>query len=375
MNAKILACTAALLTALAVPARAEIINYDGFYLSGLAGYNYLNANESTPYSNGTIVGVTSQIDFTGGFGVGGSAGYSHGNGLRTELEYAYRSNDVNDVRPQAGADSPLDGGSITLQTIMANAIYDLPFEWYVRPFAGVGIGVGMADYKDITNLGGFTIDDSATGLAYQALAGFAVPLSDRFSADLQYRWVATDQFELETNFANTQSDLNYASHNVMVGLRYMLGEPVSMPMRQPAAAPAPAPMMAPAAPMPAPVAAPAPRAAPVPVVPQTYIVFFDFDKTIITPEAERVLQRAAADMRVGQGVKIHVIGHADRAGSARYNQRLSERRGKVVHDRLVELGVNDDQIMARGMGENQNRVPTGDGVREAQNRRAEIIFQ
>jgi len=366
MNAKILLASAALLATTSL-AQAEVPDYRGFYLGGFGGYNYLNGNESTPYAGGTAVGASSEIEYDGGFALGIAPGYSWGNGLRTELEYAYRKNDIGDVDP--GVAGP-DSGEITLHTVMVNALYDLPVNWWARPYAGLGIGAGFADYSNVSDLGGFTIDDSKTGLAYQGIAGLAMPITPRFTASLEYRWVATDEFELDTNFAGTKSDLGYASHNALLALRYQFGEPV-VKMREPA--PAPMPVVE-TPPPPAPAPAPAPRVA-APVVPQTYIVFFDFDKTAITPEAERVLQRAAQDVRVGQGARIHVVGHADRAGSARYNVRLSEKRAKVVHDRLVDLGVNDDQIATRAMGESQNRVPTADGVREAQNRRAEIIFQ
>lgn len=370
MNAKILAA-AAVLAAISAPASAEIINYNGFYAGAFGGYSYLNGNESTPYSGTSVVGVTSEIEYDAGPTFGGALGWSWGTGLRTELEYAYHTNDIGDVDPGTAG---VDGGDITLHTVMANVLYDLPLDWYVRPYAGVGVGVGAIDYSNVSNLGGFTIDDSDTGLAWQGIAGLSIPITPRFSASLEYRWVATEDFQLDTTSAGVNSQLGYSSHNATVALRYQFGDPVGMPAPMPATAPMPVYEPAPAAPAPVPVPPPAPRAV-APVVPQTYIVFFDFDKSIITPEAERVLQRAAQDVRVGQGARIHVVGHADRAGTARYNVRLSERRSKVVHDRLVELGVGDEQITTRSMGETQNRVPTADGVREAQNRRAEIIFQ
>jgi outer membrane protein OmpA-like peptidoglycan-associated protein len=41
---------------------------------------------------------------------------------------------------------------------------------------------------------------------------------------------------------------------------------------------------------------------------------------------------------------------------------------------LVRLGVPRSEMMVSGRGENDNRVPTADGVREPQNRRVEIVF-
>ena len=64
----------------------------------------------------------------------------------------------------------------------------------------------------------------------------------------------------------------------------------------------------------------------------------------------------------------------DRSGSPGYNQRLSERRASAVATALEGLGVPRSQMIVSGRGENDNRVPTADGVREPQNRRFEIVF-
>ena len=64
---------------------------------------------------------------------------------------------------------------------------------------------------------------------------------------------------------------------------------------------------------------------------------------------------------------------ADRSGSPGFNQRLSERRANNVAQAMVSLGVSQNQMMVSGRGENDNHVPTADGVREPQNRRVEIV--
>jgi outer membrane protein OmpA-like peptidoglycan-associated protein len=73
-------------------------------------------------------------------------------------------------------------------------------------------------------------------------------------------------------------------------------------------------------------------------------------------------------------VQIQVTGYADRSGSPGYNQRLSERRANAVAGALARLGVPRNEMIVSGRGENDNRVPTADGVREPQNRRVEIVF-
>ena len=72
-------------------------------------------------------------------------------------------------------------------------------------------------------------------------------------------------------------------------------------------------------------------------------------------------------------MQIQVTGYTDRSGSPGYNQRLSERRANNVAKALAAQGVPPAQMVVSGRGENDNRVPTADGVREPQNRRVEII--
>ncbi|MEI9982133.1 MAG: OmpA family protein [Aliidongia sp.] len=54
---------------------------------------------------------------------------------------------------------------------------------------------------------------------------------------------------------------------------------------------------------------------------------------------------------------------------------LSERRAAAVKKQLIADGIADGEISTRGVGKTGLLVPTADGVREAQNRRAEIVLQ
>jgi outer membrane protein OmpA-like peptidoglycan-associated protein len=125
-------------------------------------------------------------------------------------------------------------------------------------------------------------------------------------------------------------------------------------------------------------AAPPPQAQPEPVEParpKTYIVFFDFNKSNLTSEAQSVVAEAAEAFKATGSVRIQVTGHTDTVGSSSYNQRLSERRAATVRAELVRLGVADDVITTEGRGFSDPMVPTGPGVREPQNRRAVIDLQ
>ncbi|MDR6290353.1 hypothetical protein E9232_002874 [Inquilinus ginsengisoli] len=123
-----------------------------------------------------------------------------------------------------------------------------------------------------------------------------------------------------------------------------------------------------------------PPLAPAPAVVETidtnrsYLVFFDFDSSSLTPEAKQVVASAAASALQGETTRIDVTGHTDRSGSIQYNQALSVRRGESVRRELVADGVADSLIAVKGVGESDPLVPTADGVREPQNRRVEIVL-
>ena len=85
-----------------------------------------------------------------------------------------------------------------------------------------------------------------------------------------------------------------------------------------------------------------------------------------------MVSEAASYASQGGATRIVVTGHADRSGSQTYNQRLSERRAKAVADGLVGMGVNAGTLQVDWRGEDQNAVPTPDGVKEPLNRRATI---
>ena len=119
----------------------------------------------------------------------------------------------------------------------------------------------------------------------------------------------------------------------------------------------------------------APPVTPPPVAekaPPVYYVFFDFDKSNISPTGQQVIRTVADEAKRGAVPVVHVAGYTDTVGSQAYNLRLSERRATAVQGALRALGVN---ATAQGFGKTNLLVPTADGVREPSNRRAEIRFQ
>lgn len=80
---------------------------------------------------------------------------------------------------------------------------------------------------------------------------------------------------------------------------------------------------------------------------------FDFDKAVLRSEGKAKLDELAA--KVG-GISLEVIlavGHADRIGSDKYNQALSEKRAAAVKQYLVSKGVEANRVYTEGKGEKQ----------------------
>ena len=120
---------------------------------------------------------------------------------------------------------------------------------------------------------------------------------------------------------------------------------------------------------------PPPPAEPPPPPVRNFLVFFDFDRSTLTPRAMDIVKEAANVAKAGQNARVTCTGHTDTAGPANYNMALSLRRANAVKEALVRNGVAATSITVVGRGEEALLVSTKDGVREPQNRRVEIVIR
>ncbi len=107
---------------------------------------------------------------------------------------------------------------------------------------------------------------------------------------------------------------------------------------------------APKAAAPVPVAGPAAPAIKVSFKAET---LFDFDKAVVRAEGKKELDdKVVASMKAHPEVELLLVtGHADRIGSDKYNQKLSERRAAAVKDYLASQGIAADRVKTAGKGE------------------------
>lgn len=104
------------------------------------------------------------------------------------------------------------------------------------------------------------------------------------------------------------------------------------------------------------------------------MVFFDWDRSNLSAQAQSTITQAANAFKQTGSARVTATGHTDTSGSAAYNMALSLRRANAVKTALISNGVPDTAITVIGKGETQLLVQTGDGVREPQNRRVEIVL-
>jgi outer membrane protein OmpA-like peptidoglycan-associated protein len=288
-------------------------------------------------------------NYDAGFAAGVRAGYEMEE-WRFEAEYAYRRNALGSLR-SGGASLATTGGSRQSQALMADVIRAFDLGLPVTPHLGVGIGaVEIVDEATVAGIGKI-LDDDDWRFGYQTIAGLRYSLSASIAFDLDYHYLATTGADFRVRAAPAVTYRSgYEAHTLMASLVYRFGPP----------------------PPPPPIVAPPP---PPPVVrPRVFLVFFDWSKSVLTPEGRQVVARAAAAYKAGAPVRLEVTGFADRSGSVEYNRRLSERRAENVALTLIRLGVPRNDLAVSGHGEADNRLATADGVREPQNRRAEIAF-
>lgn len=179
-------------------------------LAGSAGA--ASAQDANWYVRGDVGGAfQGEVDGTpkakadSGWAGAIGGGREFGNGLRAEGELLYLKGDL---KGPAGGDLKTLGG-------FANLYYDFNRGGQVQPF--VGAGVGFAQVKADSRL----VDDDDTGFAYQAKAGVAYKINDKWTGEVAYRYVGVTDVSLGGGASKLSGDFN--SQAVTVGVRYKIG--------------------------------------------------------------------------------------------------------------------------------------------------------
>ena len=93
----------------------------------------------------------------------------------------------------------------------------------------------------------------------------------------------------------------------------------------------------------------------------------------LPPEAEPILTEVALMMLENPALSLVVEGHTGDQGDAGQDQALSQRRAEAVKRALVEAGVDQARLQARGLGRSRP-LTSGQGPEErARNQRVELV--
>ena len=110
-------------------------------------------------------------------------------------------------------------------------------------------------------------------------------------------------------------------------------------------------------------------------VPELDDVFFDLDQSLLTEEAQKILQKNAEWLRSHPQLRILIEGHCDERGTVEYNLALGERRAQSAKDYLANLGISSDRISIISYGKEKPFVVGHSEEAWAQNRRAHFLLQ
>jgi outer membrane protein OmpA-like peptidoglycan-associated protein/tetratricopeptide (TPR) repeat protein len=104
-------------------------------------------------------------------------------------------------------------------------------------------------------------------------------------------------------------------------------------------------------------------------------IYFDFNKSNITEQGARELDKLVAVMKEHSSMVILVKSHTDTKGSASYNLKLSEERAQSTVQYLISKGISTDRVSGKGLGFSEPKVDCKSNCtdeQDSQNRRSEF---
>lgn len=103
-----------------------------------------------------------------------------------------------------------------------------------------------------------------------------------------------------------------------------------------------------------------------------YIIYFDFDQHVITPESALVLKEVKSKLNENADYKCSLYGHTDVEGGEDYNKNLSSVRSRTARSFLKKLGIDPKRVAIDFFGEAKPVIQTRNIKEAKKNRRVEI---
>ena len=102
-------------------------------------------------------------------------------------------------------------------------------------------------------------------------------------------------------------------------------------------------------------------------------IYFDFDKSVLTPAAQDNLLRKAEWLRENPDATVTIEGHCDERGTNEYNLALGDRRAESAKSFLVDLGIDPMRLTTISYGEERPVDPRHNEEAWAKNRRGHFV--
>jgi hypothetical protein len=103
-------------------------------------------------------------------------------------------------------------------------------------------------------------------------------------------------------------------------------------------------------------------------------VLFPIDKAELNPGAERTIAKMADFLKQHPDRIIVIEGFTDSTGTVSHNRQLSEARAETVRNALVQQGIEEKRITAKGYGEEYPVASNDTQAGRQMNRRVEIVI-
>ena len=184
---------------------------EGMYAGGALGLvSASDADAVDPF----IPNVTGSMSFDSGYGLLASIGYGFDT-IRVEGEWAYQKNDLDSLE-LLGKSVGLNG-DVTVWSLLANGYYDIPIGSDFFPFVTAGLGFAQVSMNDFNTKNSGEPDWSGDDIvfAWQLGAGVGYTVNNQLTVEATYRYFATTEADFDDG-----SSLDFASHNIYLGLRY-----------------------------------------------------------------------------------------------------------------------------------------------------------
>jgi peptidoglycan-associated lipoprotein len=99
-------------------------------------------------------------------------------------------------------------------------------------------------------------------------------------------------------------------------------------------------------------------------------VFFQLDRSDLTPQAQETLRHQADWLKRYAAVTVTVEGHADERGTREYNLALGDRRATAARNFLVAAGIPAERVHTITYGKERPAVVGSNEAAYSKNRRA-----